>query len=74
MHSGLNTVTDGVGSQLRLPQCALDRTLAGSLLSDVKNKNPSQELIAGRAPLIQCLTDSSTPVPCVASELVRNYK
>lgn len=74
MHSGLNTVTDGVSTQLHVPQCALDRTLGGSLLSDVKNKNPSRGLIAGITALIQYLTDSSTPVPYVASDLVRNHK
>jgi len=56
------------------PHCALDRTLGVSLLSDVKNKNLCRELIAGRASLIQCHTDSATPVPCVDSELVRNHK
>lgn len=35
--SRLNTVTDGASSQLRVPQCSFDRTLGGSLLSDVKN-------------------------------------
>jgi hypothetical protein len=67
-------VTDGASSQLHVPHCALDRTLGGSLFSDVKNKNPCWELIAGRAGLIQCLTDSNTRVPCLASDLVRNYK
>jgi len=74
MHSGLNTVTDGVSTQFHVPHCALDRTLGRSLLSDVKNKNPSRGLIAGRTALIHCLGDTSTPVPYVASEIVRNHK